>query len=65
MANETYVNLAKYYDAAYRVKEGPNLKDVSFYLEQARQNGGPILEMACGTGRILIEAVQDVYSSSQ
>ena len=55
MESETYVNLAKYYDAAYRVKEGPNLTDVPFYVDQARQYGGPILEMACGTGRVLLE----------
>jgi SAM-dependent methyltransferase len=27
---------------------------VSFYVEAARQSGGPVLELGCGTGRILI-----------
>ncbi len=27
--------------------------DIAFYQEQARRFGGPILELACGTGRIL------------
>lgn len=32
--------------------------DVDFYLEQARRLGGPILELACGTGRILLPLAQ-------
>jgi SAM-dependent methyltransferase len=28
--------------------------DVEFYAECARQAGGPVLELACGTGRVLI-----------
>ncbi len=28
--------------------------DVPFYVEQARAAGGPVLELGCGTGRILI-----------
>jgi SAM-dependent methyltransferase len=47
--------IAKYYDGAYRAKAGVNLQDVRFYLEQAQQHRGSILEIACGTGRILLE----------
>jgi SAM-dependent methyltransferase len=32
--------------------------DRSFYLELARSAGGPVLEVACGTGRILIPCLQ-------
>ncbi len=32
--------------------------DVSFYLEEARALQGPILELACGTGRILMPLAQ-------
>jgi SAM-dependent methyltransferase len=28
--------------------------DIGFYVEAARQYGGPVLELGCGTGRILI-----------
>ena len=28
--------------------------DIGFYVETARQHGGPVLELGCGTGRILI-----------
>src|SRR5713101_8221913 len=29
-------------------------KDVGFYVELARASGGPVLELGCGTGRILL-----------
>jgi SAM-dependent methyltransferase len=44
---------AKYYDGAYQ--NNPNLEDVPFYLDLARRFGGPVLEIACGTGRVLLE----------
>jgi SAM-dependent methyltransferase len=28
--------------------------DVRFYVEQARESGGPVLEIGCGTGRVLL-----------
>ena len=43
---------AKYYDEAYASKE--DLDDKKFYIEVAKANGGPVLELACGTGRILL-----------
>ena len=30
--------------------------DVAFYVEEARQAGSPVLDLACGTGRVLIPA---------
>ncbi|MGA8220078.1 MAG: class I SAM-dependent methyltransferase [Candidatus Acidiferrales bacterium] len=48
---------AKYYDAAYAVKS--NLVDLPFYLELARQSGGPVLEMGCGTGRVLLPIARE------
>jgi SAM-dependent methyltransferase len=45
---------ARFYDAAYRAH--PALAgDVEFYLELAREAAGPVLELACGTGRVLLE----------
>ena len=29
-------------------------QDVAFYVEAARESGGPVLELGCGTGRVLI-----------
>ena len=31
--------------------------DVDFYVSAARDAGGPVLEAACGTGRILLPAL--------
>lgn len=28
--------------------------DINFYLEQAKKYGGPVLELGCGTGRVLL-----------
>jgi SAM-dependent methyltransferase len=50
-ALETYALSARYYDAAYAAI---NLGDASFYLELAKQIGGPVLEIGCGTGRVLL-----------
>jgi SAM-dependent methyltransferase len=48
---DSYKISAKYYDHAYGAKD---LKDLPFYLDLARRIGGPVLELACGTGRILL-----------
>ncbi len=44
---------ARYYDAAYAQLRGP-AGDTDFYLGLARQCGGPVLELGCGTGRVLL-----------
>lgn len=45
--------LARMYDGDYEHFRNPS-GDVEFYVEEARRAGGPVLEFACGTGRILI-----------
>jgi SAM-dependent methyltransferase len=49
---DTYRAIAKYYDAAYAAKQ--DLVDLPFYLDLAAQSRGPILELACGTGRVTL-----------
>jgi SAM-dependent methyltransferase len=49
---EPYSVSAKYYDQAYATKQ--DLADLPFYLELAERIGGPVLELACGTGRVLL-----------
>ncbi|MCC7354107.1 MAG: class I SAM-dependent methyltransferase [Anaerolineae bacterium] len=44
-----YVDYAEYYDSDHNSQV-----DVGFYLGFARQCGSPILELACGTGRLVI-----------
>ena len=56
MAEHFYTVGAKYYDGAYQ--DNPNLHDVPFYLDLAQRYGGPILEIACGTGRVLLEVAR-------
>jgi SAM-dependent methyltransferase len=46
----TYDPFARYYDADFR----DYLEDLSFYHELARRTGGPLLELMCGTGRVLL-----------
>ena len=51
---------ARFYDAFYRERD---LNDVDFYVERAKAADGPVLEVACGTGRVyldLLEAGVDV-----
>ena len=50
-ALDTYHVIAKYYDGAYAAKQ--DLVDLPFYVELAEQRGGPVLEIACGTGRAI------------
>jgi SAM-dependent methyltransferase len=51
-AIDSYRVTAKYYDGAYTAKQ--DLVDLPFYLELAERTRGPILEIACGTGRVLL-----------
>ncbi len=48
---DPYDQIAPFYDATvpYRLRE-----DVAFFVETARESGGPVLELGCGTGRVLI-----------
>jgi SAM-dependent methyltransferase len=43
--------VAEFYDHIPSYRERP---DVEFFVESARQTEGPILEVGCGTGRVLI-----------
>lgn len=54
----TYDPFARYYDADFR----DYLDDLPFYRELARRTGGPILELMCGTGRVLIPLAEDGHT---
>jgi ubiquinone/menaquinone biosynthesis C-methylase UbiE len=49
-ANSIFVRA---YDAFY-VGGAPVAGDVAFYEQLARETGGPVLELGCGTGRIAL-----------
>ncbi len=54
-----YDELAEYYDLVHaHVKD-----DIPFYLSLARETGGPILELGCGSGRTLIPLVEAGYET--
>jgi SAM-dependent methyltransferase len=46
------------YAATYDVKHGEFTEDIPFYVEEARRAQPPVLELACGTGRVLIPVAQ-------
>lgn len=52
---DEYAVTAEFYDyiTPYRKRE-----DVSFYVEQAQHARGPVLEIGCGTGRVLLPSAR-------
>jgi SAM-dependent methyltransferase len=50
-----YVFVAELYDHVVPYR---NRQDVAFYVEAAKESGGPVLEIGCGTGRVLIPTAQ-------
>jgi len=48
---DEYALIADLYDQVTLYRQRP---DVSFYVEAAQQAGSPVLELGCGTGRVLI-----------
>jgi ubiquinone/menaquinone biosynthesis C-methylase UbiE len=51
---EYEANHARYYDLDSAGTPG----DLGFYVEEANKSGSPVLELGCGTGRILIPTAQ-------
>ncbi len=45
---------ADIYDAQY----SGYTEDIAFYVDEARKAGGPVLELACGTGRVLLPCAE-------
>jgi SAM-dependent methyltransferase len=58
---DTYAADAAVYD---HLSAHLNSEDLPFYQQLASETGGPVLEMACGTGRILLPLVAEVGSGA-
>jgi SAM-dependent methyltransferase len=48
---DSFPLVAEFYD---HIPPYRDRRDVDFYVRQAQDSGGPVLELGCGTGRILI-----------
>jgi len=48
---DEYTSIAELYDYVVPYRER---QDVAFFVEAAKESGGPVLEVGCGTGRVLI-----------
>ena len=48
---DEYTSIAELYDYVVPYRER---QDVAFFVETARESDGPVLEVGCGTGRVLI-----------
>ncbi len=48
---DEYESTADFYDHVVPYQDRP---DVQFFVDAARERGGPVLELGCGTGRVLI-----------
>lgn len=53
---DSYLIAAKYYDGAYAAM---GLVDAAFYVDLAKESGGPVLEIGCGTGRVLLPIARE------
>lgn len=53
----TYDSFARLYEADF----ANYYDDVRFFSELARRTGGPIMELMCGTGRVLLPLAEDGY----
>ncbi len=51
MNTEEYAATAEFYDYVVPYQIRP---DIAFFVEAAQASGGPVLEVGCGTGRVLI-----------
>jgi SAM-dependent methyltransferase len=54
----TYDPFAHYYDADFH----DHLDDLLFYRELGRRSGGPLLELMCGSGRVLVPLAEDGFT---
>jgi len=55
MDEAVFDRIARFYD----YEQAGFVKDIPFYVEYAKNCGGDVLELACGTGRVLIPIARE------
>jgi SAM-dependent methyltransferase len=55
-ATDEYAIIAELYDYVVPYRERA---DVAFFVEAAQESGGPVLEVGCGTGRVLLPTARE------
>lgn len=53
---DEYRDFAEYYDHVVPYRDRP---DIAFWIARAREAGGPVLELGCGTGRVLVPIARE------
>jgi len=51
------------YPELYHAHHTSDREDIQFWMDLAKSKGGPILELGCGTGRVLAELAQQGYQT--
>lgn len=51
------------FPALYHAHHSLHMQDLGFWLHLAGRQGGPVLELGCGTGRILVPLAQQGYGA--
>jgi SAM-dependent methyltransferase len=59
LGDADYAFTAEFYDNVTLYQNRP---DVDFYVECAKEIGGPVLELGCGTGRVLLPTAREGIS---
>jgi len=57
-SNDPYQFLVRYYD----LQNADLTEDLPFWLELAQQRQGPIVELGCGTGRVLLQLAREGHA---
>lgn len=58
MSEALFDRVARFYD--YENEDLiERINDIPFYIEYAKKCGGEVLELACGTGRVLIPLAKE------